>query len=213
MPNPLNLSKPGTQKAVGIGIGAVVLLFVLVQFITVPSIRRSAELKKEIIKLKENIKRSETLIANVPQMQSRLSAAQQRLNDCRTALPSRSDMPNILQNISNLAIDSKVKLLKIEPLRSEKQEVATSTSKTPATKQDKQDTVKPVQPIYVEMPIQIEARGNYHALGEFINKIETAGNVMSVADIDIEGDPGDMFNQDSRLLIIAYVLREEAPAK
>lgn len=208
MPYTLNLSKPGTQKAVGIGIGAVVLAFVLIQFITAPSIRRSAELKKEIIKLKENIKRSETLIANVPQMQSRLSDAQQRLNDYRTALPPRSDMPNILQNISNLAIDSKVKLLKIEPLRSEKQEAP--ASKTAATKQD---TAKPGQPIYVEMPIQIEARGSYHALGEFINKIETAGNVMSVADIDIEGDADDMFNQDSRLLIIAYVLREEAPAK
>lgn len=212
MPNPLNLSKSEMEKLVGIGIGVVVAVFVLIQFVTIPSIRKSGELNKEIIKLKEDLKKSEILIASVPQMQNRLAVGQQKLNDYQTALPLRSEMPNILQDISGVAVESRVKLLKIEPLRSEKQ--AMPAAKPPAAKQEaKKDLSKTTQPIYAEIPIQIEARGSYHALGEFINRIETAKNVMSVADVDIERDSDDMFNHDARLLIIAYVLREETPAK
>lgn len=207
MPSPLNLSKSEMQKIAGIGIGALVIVFVLIRFITVPSIRKSVELKKEIIKLRENLKKSEALIANAPQMQNKFAAMQQKLKDYQAALPLHSDMPNILQNISSIAVESKVKILKIEPLRSEKQAM-------PAAKQEgKQDLTKAAQPIYAEMPIRIEARGSYHALGEFINKVETAKNIMSIADIDMEIDSDDMFNHDARLLIIAYVLREEIPAK
>ena len=212
MPNPLNLSKSEMEKLVGIGIGVVLVVFVLIQFVTIPSIRKSGELNKEIVKLKEDLERSEILIASVPQMQNRLAATQQKLNDYQTALPLRSEMPNILQNISGIAVESKVKLLKIEPLRSEKQTMP--VAKLPAAKQQaKQDSAKTTQPIYTEMPIQIEARGSYHALGEFINKVETARNIMSIADVDIKRGSDDMFNHDARLLIIAYVLREETPAK
>ena len=212
MPSSSNLSKPEMQKMAAIGIGAAVFVFVLIQFVTVPSVRRAAELKKDIIKLKESTKKSQVLIANAPQMQSRLVVLQQKLKNYQTALPTRSDMPNILQSISGMAAESRVKLLKIEPLRSEKQEAPAAKPST-AKQQGKQDLTKAAQPIYMEIPIQIESKCGYHALGEFINRIETAANVMSVADIDIERDPDDMFNHDARLLIIAYVLREETPAK
>lgn len=205
MPGPPTLSKPEIQKMAGMGIGVALFLAALFGFVTIPSIRKSAELKKEIIKLKEDIKRSEVLIASASQMQSRLTAIQQRLNDYQAALPKRSDMPNILQNISDMAAGSKVKLLKIEPAPADKLSAA--------KQQGKQDLSKAAQTIYTEMPIQIEVKGGYHALGKFINDIETSKNIMAIGDLDIGASSADMFNHGARLLIIAYVLREETPVK
>lgn len=217
MPAPLNLSKSEMEKMVLMGIGVVVFVFLLLQFVTVPSIRRLGELNKEIIKLRENLKKSETLIAGKPQMDSRMAVLQQKLKDYKSALPPYSDMPNILQSISDIASESKVKITKIEPLKAEQQQTgAVVNPPSPASTLGKPQE-KPVpsktELLYTEMPIKIEAKGGYHGLGRFINDIENAKNIMAIGDLEISSNSDDIYNHNVRLLIIAYILREEMPAK
>ncbi len=215
MPSGQNLSKEQLEKMALIGIGVAVFVYVLLQFAMVPSFGKLGELGKDIGKLKEDLKKSQALIAGKPQLENKLAVLQKKLKDYEAALPPHSEMPNILQEIADIASDSKIKLIKLEPLKSEKPpaEAAKPEKKTQAGKQAKREPAKVVLPIYAEMPIQIVAKGGYQAVGEFINKIESAKNIMAVTDVEIEGDAGDMFNHNARLLVIAYMLREEAPAK
>lgn len=212
MPTPLNLSKSETEKMVLAGIGVVVFVFALIQFVTVPSLRKLGELSAETGKLRENIRKSQSLIANKAQMDIRLAALQQKVRDYKAALPPYSDMPDILQDISDIASESKVKITKIEPLKAEQQQGAAAPANGSGKPQEKAISGK-TELLYTEMPIKIEARGGYHALGKFINDIENAKNIMAIGDLEISANSDDMYNHGVRLLIVAYISREEAPAR
>ncbi|MDP3804281.1 MAG: type 4a pilus biogenesis protein PilO [Candidatus Omnitrophota bacterium] len=214
MPMPSNISKSDLEKIVLIGIAAFVVLFILIRFAMVPSFRKLGSLKKEIVKEQEALKSNQALIASKSQLQARLASIQGRLQGYEKALPPYREMPNILQKIAEVAYENKMKITKIEPLRTEKPaETAKAKVIAPAKPGAKPEASKKPAMIYTEIPIQIEAKGGYHALGGFINMIETSDNIMSVRDIDIEANPDDNQNHKVKLLIVAYVLREETPAK
>lgn len=215
MPMPFNIPnipKGDLKKIIVIGVAAVIFVFGLIQFGIVPSFRKLGALKKEIIKEKETLKNDQALVASKSQLQARLASMQERLKGYEMALPAYREMPNILQKIAEVAYVSKVKIIKIEPLRTEKPAEA-AKAKTAAKPGAKPEAPKKPEAIYTEIPIQVEARGGYHALGEFINMIETSDNIMSVGDIEIKANPDDIQNHNAKLLVIAYVLRQEAPAK
>ncbi len=210
MAEKLKLSKEETEKLVLIGIGLVIAFLALIQFSTIPLLGGIGKLNKEIAGEREALKSADNLIKNKPQLEKRLEKLTAQVGSYEKAIPAHTDMPNILQEISGMASDCKVKISKIEPLRSEKQAVPSNGTKgKPAAKQE---AAKP-KVLYTEMPIQVEARGGYHEIGEFINRVETAPNVMSIGDIEIHSNPDDISNHSARLLIIAYVLNEEAKAK
>lgn len=207
-----NIPKADMEKLVLAGIVGFIVVFSLIQFGMVPSFRRLGDLKKEIIKEKEALRRDEALVASKSQLQVRLASMQEKLKDYEKALPLYADMPNILQKIAEVAGDSKVKIIKVEPLRTERPSDAAKAKAAPAKPGAKPEPKKPAS-IYTEIPIQVEVRGGYHALGRFINGVETADNIMSIGDMEIKANPDDMQNHNARFLIVAYILREETPAK
>ncbi|MFA5164732.1 MAG: type 4a pilus biogenesis protein PilO [Candidatus Omnitrophota bacterium] len=211
MPGKQAMSKEEMEKLVLIGIGVAVAFFALIQFSTLPMMRTIGKLNKDIVKEREDLKKADALIKSKPQLEKRLEALKVMMGKYDNAIPPNSEMPNILQEIAGFASESKVKISKIEPLRSEK---PAEPAKAPKGKQPvKQEAVKKPASIYTEIPIQVEAKGGYHAIGEFINSIETADNVMAIGDIEIRADSGDIANHSARLLIMAFVLNEEEPRK
>lgn len=214
MPAPARIPKEQMEKMVLIGIGVAVVIFVLIGFVTVPLTGKIGKLNKEIIKERDDLKRAEILIKSKTQLESRFEALNEKLGEYEKALPPHTEMPNILQEIAGLASETKVKISKIEPLRTEKQPENVKPAKKVAGKQPvEQDTSKKPKTIYTEMPIQVEARGGYHALGEFINRLETADNIISIGDIEIRANSDDIYNHSATLLIVAFVLKEEAPTR
>lgn len=194
---PLTLPKAERAKAISLIIVAALIIVVLIQCVIRPTIRALGKLSREIPQIKDNLKQSEALIAKRSQMENQLASLQAKLKDIKLALPPRSDLPDILQDISRLASASKVKVLKMEPVKQQIKQVEVGAPLT----------------IYAENPIEIEAKGGYHALGEFINRIENAKNLMSIADVKVESNTNDMYNHDVKLLIVIYLLREEALSK
>jgi Tfp pilus assembly protein PilO len=213
MPAPLNLSKSETEKIFLMGIGVVVFVIVLIQYLTVPSLRKLGELNIETVRLRENLRQSQSLIANKVQMESRLAVLRQKVQDYKSALLPYSDMPNILQNISDVASESKVKITKIEPLK-EGQQQHGAVSPANGFGNPQENAISGNNGLlYIEMPIKIEARGGYHALGKFINGIENAKNIMAIGDLEIISNSDDMYSHSARFLVVAYILREETQAR
>ncbi|OGX29747.1 MAG: hypothetical protein A3F87_03545 [Omnitrophica WOR_2 bacterium RIFCSPLOWO2_12_FULL_51_24] len=214
MPRPSNISKSDLKKITLIGIAAFIVVFSLIQFAMAPSFRKLGSLKKEIVKEQETLKKDQALVASKSQLQARLASMQGKLKDYEKALPPYREMPNILQKIAEVAYESKVKIIKIEPLRTEKPaEAAKAKVAAPVKPGAKPEAPKKSAAIYMEIPIHVETKGGYHALGEFINKVETSDNIMSVGEIEIKANTADIQNHSARLSIVAYVLREETPAK
>lgn len=215
MPAPFNISnmpKGDLQKIILIGVVALILIFSLIQFGIIPSFRKLGVLKKEIITEKSALKNAQELVATKSQLQARLASMQERLKGYEMALPPYREMPNILQKIAEVAYGSKVKIIKIEPVRIEKP-AETAKAKAAAKPGAKPEAPKKPAEIYTEIPIRVEAKGGYHALGEFINMLEASDNIMSIGDIEVKANPDDIQNHNAKLTVIAYVLREETTAK
>ncbi|MFA6356695.1 MAG: type 4a pilus biogenesis protein PilO [Candidatus Omnitrophota bacterium] len=211
MPGLPNMSKEQKEKLVLVGIGVAIAFFALIQFSTVPLLKGIGKLNKDIVKEREDLKKADNLIKSKPQLEKRLELLSAKLGEYENAIPPHTEMPNILQEISGIASETKVKISKIEPLRSEKQAEPSKADK--AKQAAKPGADKKPKSLYTEIPIQVEAKGGYHALGEFINRIETADNVMSIGDIEIRANADDITNPGARLLVVAFVLNEEAPKK
>jgi type IV pilus assembly protein PilO len=199
------------EKMILIGIGVAVAFFALIQFSTVPLLGGIGKLNKDISKERDDLKKADALIKGKPQLEKRLETLNAKLGEYEKAIPPHTEMPNILQEIAGMASETKVKISKIEPLRSEKQADAPKTDK--GKQQAKQEADRKPESIYIEIPIQIEAKGSYHAIGEFISRVETSDNIMSIGDIEIRANADDIVNHSARLLIVAFVLKEEAPKK
>jgi len=213
MPVFSNIPKADLEKIALIGIVGFVVVFVLIQFGLIPSFGKLSSLSKDIAKYEDILKKNKALIADRPKLEARLASTVEKLKGAEKALPPHRDMPNILQGITTVAYESKVKIIKLEPLKVEKTESVKNTKASASKQGSKAENPKKPEAIYTEVPIQVEARGGYHALGEFINMIETSSNIMSIGDFEIKADPDDIQNHNARLLIVAYVLREEVPSK
>jgi len=206
------MPKADLEKVVLIGIAGFIIVLSLIQFAMIPSFRKLGELKKEIIKESETLKKDRALIASKSRLEARLASVQGKLKEYEKALPPNREMPNILQKIAEIAYGNKVKIIKIEPVQKPAEAAKVVKAVTAAKPGAKTEAKKPAS-IYTELPVTVEVRGSYHALGEFINGVETSDNIMSVGDFDIKANPDDIQNHSARFLIVVYVLREETQSK
>ena len=216
MPGPFNIMskmpKADLEKVVLIGVAGFIVVLSLIQFAMIPSFRKLGDLKKEIVKERETLKKDEALIASKSRLEARLASVQGKLKEYEKALPPYREMPNILQKIAEIAYENKVKIIKVEPVQ-KPAEAPKAAKPVPAAKPGAKPEAKKPSAIYTEIPITVEVRGGYHALGEFINGVEASDNIMSVGDFEVKANPDDIQNHSARFLIVVYVLREEAQSK
>ena len=141
--------------------------------------------------VKKRVKNGEALIANEAGINRQHIAFEKQAEYLEKRLPSHDQISSILEDFSNVAESSGVKILRIKPL-----EEPTSFSKQ-----------KGVNNSYIEFPILIEARAGYHQLGTFVNKLETMDRFIKITDIDIAGLDKDLRHHDIKMRIITYVLQ------
>ncbi len=206
------MPKADLEKVVLIGIGGFIIALSLIQFAMIPSFRKLGDLKKEIVKESDTLKKDQALIASKSRLEARLASLQGKITEYEKALPPYREIPNILQKIAQIAYENKVKIIKIEPIQ-KPAEAAKVVKAIPAVKPGAKPEAKKLVSMYTEIPVTVEVMGGYHALGEFINGVETSDNVMSVGDFDIKANLDDIQNHSARFLIVVYVLHEETQSK
>lgn len=146
---------------------------------------------KEFRIIKEKVKSGEVLIANEAAVRRQHENFAKQAGYLEKRLPSQDQVSSLLEDFSNVAESSGVKILRIKPLE----------EPAPLSKQ------KPVNNSYAEFPILIEARAGYHQLGAFVNKLETMDRFIRVTDLDVAGTDKDPRHHDIKIRIITYVLR------
>ena len=99
-------------------------------------------------------------------------------------------MNSLLEELSEVAIESGVKILSIKPIT------------MPETAADKSG-------IYRQVPISIEAKCGYHDLGLFIQKLESLDRFMKISDIYLESNKSDAIRHNAKLEITTYTLIKE----
>jgi len=170
------------------GIGGLVLYYSLLlkpQFSTF--LARNREFKI----VRARVKQGEALIANESGVRRQQENFKQQADYLKKRLPSQDQISSLLEDFSNVAEASGVKILKIKPIE----------EPVPLSKQ------KAINTAYSEFPILIEARAGFHQLGIFVNKLEAMDRFIKITDISVAGVEKDPRHHDIKMRMITYVLQ------
>ena len=169
-----------------ISIGAI---YLYVNFLLLPQIYGVAKIYGKTSKISIDVKDAQRDISEVDNLRKQAASYRGKIEEYERMLPAGQEIPKLLEDLSDMAKKSNVKIIGITPLQ---------------VKQQSQDS----EAIYQEIPILISARSGYHELGKFLSDLENADRFMKVADIKIKENSTTPKRHDVELLVLTYVLLE-----
>jgi len=181
------LNNKKTQKALLLALLAALAIIFYLNFLLKPQLIMVMNAVVSRNKAGRDLKNAEEKIAKVTGYKIELASYEEKVKKYEKILPAEQEIPGLLENLSNMARSSGVKIVEI----------------TPAMPKDgafqKGD-------IYQEMPILITARSGYHELGCFLSSLECSDRFMKVVDIAIRSDKASPKKHNVELLVITYIL-------
>lgn len=112
--------------------------------------------------LKTDVARGLSTARRLPEFQSQVSDLEHRLENLKAVLPEEKDVADILRRVQGLATQSNLTIQRFTPQ---------------PLKQ---------QPLYAELPYRLQARGTYHDLGEFFDRVSKFPRIINVSNIQIQ---------------------------
>lgn len=156
-----------------------------------PQFSRFIASNKEFRIIKARVKSEEALIANEAGINRQYDNFKKQAGYLEKRLPGQDQISSLLEDFSNIAESSGVKILRLKPIE----------EPPPVSRQ------KAVSNSYSEFQILIEARAGYHQLGVFVNNLENMDRFIKVTDIDVAGTDKNPRYHDIKMRIITYVLQ------
>jgi type IV pilus assembly protein PilO len=136
--------------------------------------------------LRADINKGVATARRLNEFQSQVTDLERRLDALKNVLPEQKDVADTLRRIQALATQSNLTLLRFTPA---------------APKQ---------QPLYLEVPYQLIADGNYHNLALFFDRVAKFQRIINVGDISIAAKPRQDANSTitATLTATTFVLQE-----
>lgn len=168
----------------------VLAVFCVVYYLVLmkPPLSRLRTFLPQVARIKNEVASAREDIARIGQLKKKVADLRAGVDYYQNQLPGKKEIPSLLENLSQIAKESNVKLLGIQP--------------QPSPDRGEEFTV------YQEVPIAINAECGYHQLGLFINKLENSARFMKVADIKITGGAKNPRIHNVKLVISTFVLVE-----
>lgn len=138
-------------------------------------------------RLLSDYRRQASEAVQLPKMREQIATLQDQMSRLRAILPTDAEIPSLLDSISDAAVDNR---LTIETIRL-------------------RPTVS--QPHYVEQPLDIQVRGDFHQIARFTADIASLSRLVTQHDFTLA--PANSSGDTLRLSLLArtYRDREEAP--
>ena len=172
------------KLAAAIGAGFLVVFLIYFNFILRPQVAQVTSLVAKMNKTRVELKDAEATISEIPKFRKEIGLYEDKVTHYEKMLPAEREIPSLLENLSDMAKSSNVKIIGITP---------TVTAGEKGT-------------IYQELPILINAKSGYHELGRFLSSLENSERFIKVADIDIKANSSNPKKHDVDLLLLTYIL-------
>ncbi len=161
--DPANIGNwPVLAKGLVIGVLCVVVLGAGYYFDTQHQIVELDKVERKELDLRREFEKKQLDAARLPQLKAQLAEIEASLADLQRSLPSKADVSDLIQNISQAAIGSGLKVQLFEP--------------KPENMGD----------IYITQPITLRLSGDYHAFGRFVSNVAAMPRIVTQEDIKIE---------------------------
>lgn len=140
-------------------------------------------------KLRSEFKDKALQAANIKEYREQLEQLTRTFNTMKLQLPGKTEIPNVLQDISQTA--------QIDGL--------------------KQDLFRPQAEVkkdfYAEDPIQIQLEGSYHQFGKFVSDVSALPRIVTVHDISIKPQNSGAKGADLVMTLTAQTYRYLEPSE
>lgn len=179
-----------TQTIILMVLLGVIIFVMYIYFIFMPQVARDIDLIGKTIRMKGDLKEARSLISEKETLKKKAAEFNEKIEIYEKKLPVEQEIPNLLENLSKMAINANITIIGI----------------TPAVLPDLKAQKGKKGQIYQETPILITAKSGYHELGRFLNNLENGDRFMKVADISIKANAAAPNKHDVELMVYTYVL-------
>ena len=171
-----------------------VTLLVIVATVAFPGLglltglRKIATVRLELVERTEELEDAKNKEQYLPQLRDRIAEAETEIEEVERRLPNDKRAPELFKELNDLADVAKQKYMSME--------------------------ARPVveKSTYIEIPLEINLKADYHNLGRYINMIERSKRFAKVDGIDIEYDFEDALNQNVNLTLSTFMFVEKKAA-
>ncbi len=188
--NDLDLDNIGRWPA---AIKAVVVLLLVAGVLiagymldTKDMIEQLARVQTEEGKLVREFKKRQRVVANLEAYEAQLEEMQISLDSMLRQLPTQTEMPDLLENISDTGLVNGLTFDRFKPLAEIPQE------------------------FYATQPISIQARGTYHQFGSFLSGVSALPRIVTVGDLKVRPVKNDSGKKDGSDAAVGEELVMEA---
>lgn len=142
--------------------GTVVLIVGLyIWLVYIPKTGEIKTIKSDLDRLERNIKIARVRANNLERLEADLAKALGDLEVAIKLLPTTSEIPSLLKNITKLGNDSNLEFLLFSPEKQISKE------------------------FYVEIPVSIEVLGSYHDVAIFFDKVGKLDRIVNVINVNM----------------------------
>lgn len=168
----------------GIGLSLVAVLFGWLYII--PEFQQTWTLYETLKQKKEQVASVQNWESRLTYLQSQQDKLNKYLSRILHTLPENEEMSTIIDHIFSQAQETNVKIMQMKP--------GTSIN----------------EDSHSEIPISITVNGGYHALGMFVNKIESSEYLIEVRQLKVES-PGSLSKQlKAKIMLNVILLKRKA---
>ena len=158
-----NLENLEPSRKIAIAIGVPLLVLLGYYFLVVsPRLMRTEQLSTHIEEMQQERDKKKFEAEQMPERQKEVDALDKQLKFALTRLPDEKEIPELLSSISNLGRDSGLEILVFRQLPEGYQE------------------------FYAEVPVEMQVRGNYHQVAQFLDRVGKLDRIVNVSNIALK---------------------------
>lgn len=163
-----NVGKWPNPVKFGVMGGMALLVFILGYYLIIqPNMDTYDTLNHKEDTLKTEFEKLQHQASNLNAYKNQMALMQERFGNMLKQLPTQNEMPSLLEDISKTGIGSGLTFELFAP--------------APEIKHD----------FYVELPINIVVKGNYHQLAIFLSRVAEMSRIVTLHDFVIEAQQAD----------------------
>lgn len=147
---------------------------------------RNIELDKQIMVKETELKETQKIVANLDIKKAEFEKVKRELEYVIKRLPTKKEIPELLETITKIAIKSNIDLISFRP-----QEIISKE-------------------VYEEIPVSLSVKGTYHNLGIFLTHIGNLERIITPSNITMDAISSTVkepFTARADLRITAFVYK------
>lgn len=180
--------EPSRKIAIAIGVPLLVLLAYYLLVVS-PRTTRTEQLTAHIEEMEQERDKKKFEAEQMPERQKEVDALDKQLKFALTRLPDEKEIPELLSSISNLGRDSGLEILVFR------------------------QAPEGYQEFYAEVPVEMQVRGNYHQVAQFLDRVGKLDRIVNVSNIAMKApktvDENVQLDVNSRITTFRFLSEAE----